>query len=201
MSCPHGSSENLWLQQCKGNVIFWNLKEGCSFISVVVAKLVGRKLFYLLRATIHMALQIHLQLHPGNIKFTQKYTNVTFFEVQIQFKIPVVRSEPRADLAEILGRPCGHRRGVGNSFQPAIDAPRCHLIDCVIAPSAKMQNIAALVVSILLKRAIWLQTLWGLRQLEVFLRTIVGHQWLCCSFLTYSEAEVPHLECDLRWLS
>eukprot|EP01018_Ginkgo_biloba_P011232 Gb_08860 [translate_table: standard] len=29
-------------------------------------------------------------------------------------------------------------RGVGNSFQPAIDALRCYLTSCVIAPSAKM---------------------------------------------------------------
>jgi hypothetical protein len=50
----------------------------------------------------------------------------------------IVRSDVLPDLPEILGRPCGHRRGVGNSFQPAIDASRFHLIICVIAPSAKM---------------------------------------------------------------
>jgi hypothetical protein len=32
----------------------------------------------------------------------------------------------------------GPQRGFGNSFQPAIDAPRYHLMSCVIAPSAKM---------------------------------------------------------------
>ena len=33
----------------------------------------------------------------------------------------------------------GPRRGVGNSFQPAIDASREALTNCVIAPSAKMR--------------------------------------------------------------
>ena len=31
------------------------------------------------------------------------------------FGLKIVRSEPKADLAEILGRPCGHRRGVAPS--------------------------------------------------------------------------------------
>ena len=34
--------------------------------------------------------------------------------------------------------PRGPKRGFGNSFQPAIDAPRYYLTSCVIAPSAKM---------------------------------------------------------------
>ncbi len=45
-----------------------------------------------------------------------------------------------ADLPEILWRSCEHQRGVGNSFQPAIDASRIHLTNCVIAPSAKMKS-------------------------------------------------------------
>ena len=40
-------------------------------------------------------------------------------------------------LPEILCGP-GPQRGFGNSFQPAIDAPRYYLMSCVIAPSAKM---------------------------------------------------------------
>jgi len=43
-----------------------------------------------------------------------------------------------ADLPEILRCSCEHQRGVGNSFQPAIDASRIHLTNCVIAPSAKI---------------------------------------------------------------
>ena len=35
------------------------------------------------------------------------------------------------------------RRGVGNSFQPAIDASREALTNCVIAPSAKIEEICA----------------------------------------------------------
>ena len=41
-------------------------------------------------------------------------------------------------LPEILCGPGGPQRGFGNSFQPAIDAPRYYLMSCVIAPSAKM---------------------------------------------------------------
>lgn len=39
----------------------------------------------------------------------------------------IVRSKPRVDFPEILGR--GHRKGVENSSQPAIDASRFHLIN------------------------------------------------------------------------
>nr|CAB3469526.1 unnamed protein product [Digitaria exilis] len=38
--------------------------------------------------------------------------------------------------------PRGPKRGFGNSFQPAIDAPRYNLTSCVIAPSAKMLSSA-----------------------------------------------------------
>ena len=44
--------------------------------------------------------------------------------VPVHVGIESGRLEPRANLSEILGRPRGHRRGVGNSFQPAIDASR-----------------------------------------------------------------------------
>ncbi len=52
----------------------------------------------------------------------------------------IMRSEPMANLAEILRCSCEYQRGVGNSFQPAIDASRMFLINCVIAPSAKMRR-------------------------------------------------------------
>ena len=52
----------------------------------------------------------------------------------------VQASKPWADLAEIMGRPCGHRMGVRNSFQQGIDGSRFHLINCVIASSAKMTD-------------------------------------------------------------
>ncbi len=51
-----------------------------------------------------------------------------------------MRSVPTANLAEILRRSCEYQRGVGNSFQPAIDASRMFLTNCVIAPSAKMKT-------------------------------------------------------------
>ncbi len=54
--------------------------------------------------------------------------------------ILIMRSEPMANLAEILRRSCEYQRGVGNSFQPAIDASRIFLTNCVIAPSAKMER-------------------------------------------------------------
>ncbi len=44
-----------------------------------------------------------------------------------------------ANLAEILRHSCEYQSGVGNSFQPAIDASRFFLTDCVIAPSANME--------------------------------------------------------------
>ena len=47
-------------------------------------------------------------------------------------------AEDEGALPEILSGPGGPKRGFGNSFQPAIDAPRYNLTSCVIAPSAKM---------------------------------------------------------------
>ena len=46
--------------------------------------------------------------------------------------------EGEGSLPEILSGLKGPKRGFGNSFQPAIDAPRYNLTSCVIAPSAKM---------------------------------------------------------------
>jgi hypothetical protein len=44
------------------------------------------------------------------------------------------------DLAEILRHSCEHRRGAGNSSQPAINASQFHLTNYVTAPSAEMKN-------------------------------------------------------------
>jgi hypothetical protein len=71
-----------------------------------------------------------------------------------------VRSKPNGDLPEILGHSCEHRRGVGNSFQPAIDASRFHLINCVIAPSAKMKMLSKSEVSIIVELLFPVQRLW-----------------------------------------
>ncbi len=51
----------------------------------------------------------------------------------------IMRSEPMANLEEILRRSCEFQRGVGNCFQPAIDASRFFLTNCIIDPSAKMK--------------------------------------------------------------
>jgi hypothetical protein len=47
--------------------------------------------------------------------------------------------------------PTGPKRGFGNSFQPAIDAPRYDLTSCVIAPSAKMVSSRGLPARLILE--------------------------------------------------
>lgn len=50
------------------------------------------------------------------------------------------RLEPSANLPEMPGRPCRHRRGVGNSFQSADDTSRCILTNSVIAQCVRVEN-------------------------------------------------------------
>jgi len=78
--------------------------------------------------------------HKSEARATRHNTNGWTLPAILFGVLCVVRSRPTPDLPEILGRPCGHRRGVGNSFQPAIDASRVCLTNCVIAPSAKMPS-------------------------------------------------------------
>ncbi len=63
-----------------------------------------------------------------------------YVSVHCSMLVLLMRSEPMANLSEILRRSCEHQSGVGNSFQPAIDASRMFLTNCVIAPSAEMRN-------------------------------------------------------------
>jgi hypothetical protein len=103
---------------------------------------------------IHLILQFPIR-HSDN--FPDLLLKVAIYVLGL-----IVRSDALPDLPEILGRPRGHRMGVGNSFQPAIDASRFHLINCVIAPSAKMNVRLDLGASMSMNCSTPLQTLWAL---------------------------------------
>ena len=81
---------------------------------------------------IHLILQFPIRHSNKSVAFTESILKIAIYVLGL-----IVRSDALPDLPEILGRPRGHRRGVGNSFKPAIDVSRFHLINCVIAPSAK----------------------------------------------------------------
>jgi hypothetical protein len=106
---------------------------------------------------IHLTLDFPIRHSNKSVAFTESILKVAIYVLGL-----IVRSDALPDLAEILGRPCGHRRGVGNSFQPAIDASRFHLINCVIAPSAKMNVCLDIGACMSMNCSTPLQTLWAL---------------------------------------
>ena len=63
---------------------------------------------------------------------------------------------------EILSGPPGPLRGFGNSFQPAIDASRINLMNCVIAPSAKITFIVFVPSFVPRRTFLHLNRLWVL---------------------------------------
>ena len=69
---------------------------------------------------------------------THNYVSFTFTSAtHFPFLLSFLRLSESA-FPEILSGPPGPLRGFGNSFQPAIDASRINLMNCVIAPSAKI---------------------------------------------------------------
>lgn len=87
-----------------------------------------------------------------------------------------------ANLAEILKHICKHPRGIRNSFQPVIDVFYIYIINCIDAPSTKIEKTRILMAcSYYDKMKIMTKDMGEIKQIAK------------CEYLTLELIEIPKL--------